>query len=352
MRFVGHAAVMLLAALVPASHFAGNQTASAQLSAVSQAGFQAYLPTLRAQALQAGVSRETVDRIIPTLTFSPRTIELDRAQPGAPLGSPAITPYAPYRTRHLTQSLINRGRARYGENIALLNDISRQYGVPANVIIAIWGKETSYGTITGNFDLLNSLASLAYEGRRRELFTTEFIATLKMIDQGVPRSRLQGSWAGATGYPQFLPSVYMRLGVDWDRSGYSDIWQSRADTFASIANYFSKAGWKPNVPWGIPVAVPANFNRQAVVSRLESPRCPRVHQRHSRWMTIGEWRSMGITSLSGQWPDGNEMASLIEPDGPGQTAYLATTNYRTILDYNCSNFYALTVGLLADGIAR
>jgi membrane-bound lytic murein transglycosylase B len=198
---------------------------------------------------------------------------------------------------------------------------------------------------------LNSLASLAYEGRREELFASEFVAALKMIERGVPRSRLKGSWAGATGYPQFLPSVYLRLAVDGDGDGNANIWQSEPDALASIANYFSKSGWKPNTPWGVAVSVPSGFNRAAVANRLRAPRCPRVFERHSRWMSIGEWRRMGIQVL-GNAPRESEMASLIEPDGPGRTAYLLTTNYRTILDYNCSNFYALSVGLLADAVKR
>jgi lytic murein transglycosylase len=217
--------------------------------------------------------------------------------------------------------------------------------------MAIFGHETSYGTVTGDFDLLNSLASLAYEGRRRQLFADEFIATMKAMDRGIPRSQLKGSWAGATGYPQFLPSVYLRVAADGDGDGRANIWNSQADALASIANYLSNAGWKPNVPWGIPVSVPSSFSRAGLSTRLTAPRCPRVHERHSRWLTMGEWRRMGVVPLGRSLPD-SELATLLEPDGPGRTAYLLTHNYRTILDYNCSNFYALSVGLLADAVSR
>jgi membrane-bound lytic murein transglycosylase B len=139
--------------------------------------------------------------------------------------------------------------------------------------------------------------------------------------------------------------------VDGDGDGQANIWQSEPDAWASIANYFAKSGWKPGTPWGVAVSVPAGFNRAAVANRLRAPRCPRVFERHSRWMTVGEWRRMGV-QIHGNAPRDSEMASLIEPDGPGRTAYLLTTNYRTILDYNCSNFYALSVGLLADEVKR
>jgi membrane-bound lytic murein transglycosylase B len=171
------------------------------------------------------------------------------------------------------------------------------------------------------------------------------------MDQGVPRWRLKGSWAGATGYPQFMPSVVLRLRADGDGDGYSDIWSNEMDGLASIAAYLRDAGWKPNVAWGIPVRTPANLNRAAIVSRTTAPRCPQVYRRHSRWLTMREWRSLGVTPLGRSLPE-EEMASLIEPDGPNATAYLATTNYRAILDYNCSNFYAISVGVLADAIAR
>jgi membrane-bound lytic murein transglycosylase B len=217
--------------------------------------------------------------------------------------------------------------------------------------MAIYGHETSFGAVTGGFDLLDALASLAYEGRRRELFESEFVAALKLIDIGIPRWRLKGSYAGATGYPQFMPSVVLRLRADGDGDGYANIWSSEADGLASIANYLRQAGWRPNIPWGVAVSVPSTLNRTALKSNLRAPRCERVYSRHSRWLTMREWRALGVAPYSRSLPE-TEMATLIEPDGPGRTAYLLTTNYRAILDYNCSNFYALSVGLLANAIVR
>ncbi|HEX8571159.1 MAG TPA: lytic murein transglycosylase [Allosphingosinicella sp.] len=347
MRFSrGIAALALAAAIVPPASPALAQTG------LSQSGFNAYLPQLEAQARRAGVSPATIASVFPNLVFSPRTVELDRAQPGGRPGSNPNPPFAPYRARHVSPALIAAGRRNYAANLTYLREIGRRYGVAPSVLVAIWGHETSYGAVTGNFDLLNSLASLAYEGRRRQLFSDEFVAALKMIDRGVPRYRLKGSWAGATGHSQFLPSVWLRLARDGDGDGRADIWRSEPDALASIANYLSNAGWRPGVPWGVAVRVPPGLDRAALRSTLRAPRCPRVHERHSRWMTIAEWRRLGLVAQSGIWPRDTEMASLIEPDGPGATAYLLTSNYRSILDYNCSNFYALSVGLLADAIAR
>ena len=343
--------IFLLAAASLALALPGS-VGEAQSRRTGEQGFQDYLPQLRARALAAGVSRRTVDQVFPSLVFSARTVELDQGQPGGTSGSSATPPFEPYRQRHVNAALIAGGQRRYQSNYSRLQDIGRRYGVEPSIVMAIYGHETSYGAITGNFDALNSLASLAYDGRREDLFATEFIAALKMIDRGVPRSRLKSSWAGAMGYPQFLPSVYLRLAVDGDGDGQANIWQSEPDAWASIANYFSKSGWKPNTPWGVAVSVPSGFNRAAVANRLRAPRCPRVFERHSRWMTMAEWRRMGIQIRGSNVPRDSEMASLIEPDGPGRTAYLLTTNYRTILDYNCSNFYALSVGLLADAVSR
>jgi lytic murein transglycosylase len=229
--------------------------------------------------------------------------------------------------------------------------IQARYGVDPGVLMAIYGHETSYGTVLGGFDLLEALASLAYEGRRRAMFETEFVAALKLIDLGVPRWRLKGSYAGATGYPQFMPSVVLRLRADGDGDGYGDIWRSEPDGLASIANYLRNAGWKPGMTWGVPVRVAPTLNRAAIRSTLRAPRCERVYSRHSRWLTVGQWRSLGVVPYSNRLAS-TDVATLIEPDGPGATGYLLTGNYRAILDYNCSNFYALSVGLLADAIMQ
>lgn len=343
----GLAALALASAVVPLAGPASAQTG------LSQSGLEAYLPQLEAQARRAGVSPGTIASVFPSLVFSARTVQLDRAQPGGRPGSNPNPPFAPYRARHVTPALIANGQRRYAANLSRLRDIGRTYGVAPSVIVAIWGHETSYGAVTGNFDLLNSLASLAYEGRRRQLFADEFVAALKMIDRGVPRSLLRGSWAGATGHPQFLPSVWLRLARDGDGDGRANIWRSEPDALASIANYLSNAGWRPGVPWGVAVRVPPGLDRFALRNtNITETRCRRVHERHSRWMPVSEWRRLGLVAQNGIWPRDSETVALIEPDGPGSTAYLLTGNYRAILDYNCSNFYALSVGLLADAIAR
>jgi membrane-bound lytic murein transglycosylase B len=332
--------------VVPISALGGGRAI-----AQDAAGFDAYMAQLARQAIAQGVTRQTVDAVMPTLSFNQRVVDLDRAQPGGNPAGPAsaIPAFAPYRAKHVDSVRIARGRLKYQALRGLLARVERETGVPESIMVSIWGNETNYGSYTGDFDLPRSLASLAYDGRRRELFAQEFIDSLKIIDRGISRDTIKGSWAGATGLPQFLPSMYLKVARDGDGNGRIDIWNSEADALASIANYFVQAGWRPNMPWGVAVNVPASLNRVALVNRTVSPRCPRVHDRHSRWLTVGEWRSLGVTPQGRTLPD-STMASLLEPDGPGATAYLLTGNYRVILDYNCSNFYALSVALLADAV--
>ncbi|BBD97801.1 lytic murein transglycosylase [Sphingobium amiense] len=324
-----------------------QQAARAQ----DDAGFRAYLESLRPRARAMGISDATLDAVYPTLTPNPRVVELDRNQPGGGAYSP-IPNFEPYRRAHVDAARIGRGRAVYQANRTRLARIEAETGVPDEIMVAIYGHETNYGSYVGDFDLIRSLATLSWEGRRRDLFEPELLATLKMLDNGVPRSRLVGSWAGATGYPQFLPSVYLRLARDGDGDGKADIWTSEADALASIANYFVQSGWRRGQPWGVAVTVPSGFDRASVAARTNPPRCPRVFNRHSRWLTMAEWRRMGLAVQGTIWPGDTVLATLLEPDGPGKTAYLLTGNYRAILDYNCSNFYALSVGLLADAVKQ
>lgn len=318
---------------------------------VAPSGFDRYKSWLISRAVREGVRPTTAQSYVPTLRFNRRAVELDRSPSNISNPNAAPPPISPYLRQHVTPSMISRGQSHYYRHYANLQRVESRFGIDPAVAMAIYGHETSYGSFTGGFDLLDVLASLAYDGRRRELFESEFVGALKLIDLGVPRWRLKGSYAGATGYPQFMPTVVLRLRADGDEDGFADVWSNEVDGLASIGNYLREAGWKPGVPWGVAVRVPATLNRYAVRSTLQAQRCPRVYQRHSRWLTMREWRALGVVPVRRTLPE-NELATLMEPDGPGATAYLLTGNYRAILDYNCSNYYAMSVGLLADAIAR
>lgn len=326
--------------------------ASAPVSAQTSADgvpFDAYLELLKARARAEGVRENTLDRMTAGLTPNPRVIALDNNQPGSAT-TRGYPPMSNYIATHVDAARIGGGRSVYSQHRDQLARIEAQYGVPASLIVAIFGHETNYGRVKGDFDLARSLATLAWEGRRRELFAGEFVALMKVADKGYDRSQLVGSYAGAFGNPQFLPSVYLRLATDGDGDGRADIMSNRADTFASIANYFRDAGWRPGQPWGVRASVSPGFDVAPYRTRIASPVCPRVHERLSRWMTVAEWRTAGITT---QRPLADDvMASFFQPDGPGTPAWLLTGNYRAILEYNCSSYYALSVGLLADEIVN
>ncbi|HLV06888.1 MAG TPA: lytic murein transglycosylase [Croceibacterium sp.] len=312
--------------------------------------FEDYLQQVAGKARAEGVSERTISEVLFSLTPNQRVIDLDRDNVSSGGSSSGFPPLAPYLRNHNTQARINGGRRVYAQLQPLAAQVEARYGVPANILIAIWGHETSYGAVRGNFDLPRSLATLAWEGRRRDLFERELIDVLKIADSGVPRSSLVGSWAGAFGNPQFLPSVYLRLAVDGDGDGRRDIWTNEVDTLHSIANYFRDAGWRTGQPWGVRVYTPNSVDRTAIETPMVSPVCPRVHVRHSRWMPVRDWRALGVIP---QGPIGDDvMATLFEPDGPAAPSYLLTQNYRVILEYNCSNYYAMSVGLLADEITR
>lgn len=312
-------------------------------------GFDAYLQLLIARARADGVSESTIARMTDGLEPSQRVVQLDRSQPGSPTRS-GFPPLAPYISEHVDTARIEGGRRMHAATYGYHHAIEAKYGVPSEILLAIWGHETAYGQVQGGFDLAQALATLAWEGRRRELFATEFVDLLKIADKGFSRSQLRGSWAGAFGNPQFLPSVYLRLAKDGDSDGRADIFNNRADTLASIANYFHDAGWRKGQPWGVRASVPQGFDWNSVATRINAPVCQRVHVRLGQWKTVAEWRVLGVTPQGAIADD--VMATLFQPDGPGTPAWLLTGNYRVILEYNCSNYYAMSVGLLADAIAR
>ena len=322
----------------------------AALPACAQdSSFAGYMQQVAAKARAQGVSESSI-AILYGLTPNDRVIALDRGNVSSGADTSGFPPLAPYIRDHNTTARIEAGRRAYARLRPFAADLEARYGVPQPIILAIWGHETSYGAVKGNFDLARALATLAWEGRRRSLFEAELIDLLKIADAGVPRSTMVGSWAGAFGNPQFLPSVYLRLAVDGDGDGDRDIWNSEIDTLHSIANYFRDAGWRRGEPWGVRAYTPNSVDRFAIQTEMVAPVCPRVHIRHSQWKTVREWRQLGVIPQGAISDD--TMAALFEPDGPSAPSYLLTQNYRVILEYNCSNYYAMSVGLLADEIAR
>ena len=312
-------------------------------------GFTAFLSDYARSAVARGLVPAAVAAVTSGLSYSPRVVELDRAQPDDSARTQTL--FSDYLPRRLNGARINQGRALGADMAPTFADISARSGVPASIILGIWGMESSYGANTGNFDVPRAVASLAYDGRRRALFTGELDASVNIIAKGLARrDELKGSWAGAMGQPQFLPSSYLAYAVDGDGDGHADIWNSRPDVAASIGNYLAKNGWRRGQDWGMRVVVPAGLERWRVRNLVQPEQCIRPMQRHSRWISIAEWKKLGLVPMGKAWPPDEQLATLVEPDGPTGPAFLTFGNYRALLAYNCSNFYALSVALLGDAI--
>jgi membrane-bound lytic murein transglycosylase B len=295
--------------------------------------FPLWVSSFKQEARQGGISEKTL-RILDTLRFNPRIIALDRKQPEA------RKTFNEYASSVLSKKKIQQARRLYRENYALLATIGKTYGVQPRFIVALWGIETNFGSITGDFNIVNSLATLAYEGRRRDLFKKELMQALTMIDtHQASQDMMKGSWAGAMGQTQFMPSSFRKFAVDYDRNGKADIWRSKGDVFASIANYLSKTGWDSNSNWGREIMVPPSFDRNLAKITLVKP--------------VAEWQNLGIRTLKGEnLPAGDTvLASIIIP-GDGEKAFLVYANYKTLMDWNRSYYFATTVGLLADAIGK
>ncbi len=312
-------------------------------------GFPIWLERYKTEAASRGLQPAWLETALQGAQYLPRVVALDRNQPD---DSGKRNVFADYLARQLTQQRIDDGKTRATANAAALQRAATSSGVPAEIIAAIWGMETSYGRIMGRFDLPSAIATLAYDARREALFTRELDALVRMVGEGrASRDQLTGSWAGAFGQSQFLPSSYLAYARDGDGDGRADIWGSAADTFASIGNYLKLNGWQAGVPWGFRAVVPAGFDRALVANPEEPKSCIRPLKVHSRWLPASDWKAKGLTPLNASWPAPATPMALVEPDGPGNGAFLVTASYRAIMEYNCSNFYALSVALLGDALA-
>jgi membrane-bound lytic murein transglycosylase B len=293
--------------------------------------FQTFLAGVRAEARKAGVSAATLDRAFAGIQPNPKVIELDRKQPEFTMT------WEQYRTRVISDQRIVDGKAAVRANAGLLQSIKARFGVDPRVIVGIWGLESNYGTKTGGFHVIEALATLAWEGRRASFFRSELMAALKILEAGdITPARMTGSYAGAMGQPQFMPTSFVRLAVDFDGDGKRDIWTNKADALGSIANYLSKSGWKDGETWGQEVVLPANF--------------PGGGGRDLR-KPVSEWLSMGVRPAGGQVrAQPGAPAAVITPDGVGGQAFFAFANFAAIRRYNPSDFYATAVGLIGDQV--
>lgn len=301
----------------------------------AEQSFESWLSGAKTEAQSKGISQDIINRAFRGVAPVPRIIELDRKQPEGTMT------FAKYRKRIINDARVAQGRRLLKKHAAELNKASAKYGVPPQYIVALWGIETSYGNNTGGFDVVEALSTLAYDGRRSKFFRKELMNALKILNEGhIAPEAMKGSWAGAMGQNQFMPSSFHAYAVDGNGDGKRDIWTSLPDVFASTANYLSTSGWREDERWGRAVKVPANLPKRFIGLDYKAD--------------LATWKSMGVTLPNGAalpQADGIQ-ASIVQPDGASGPSYLSYKNYRVIMRWNKSTYFATSVGLLADAIAR
>ncbi|HEY3847081.1 MAG TPA: lytic murein transglycosylase [Acetobacteraceae bacterium] len=312
----------VLLAAIPATAAVNAQAASDS--------FAGFLAGLRAEARRVGISAITLDRALAGLGPNAKVLERDRNQPEFTMT------WAQYRALLITGKRIDAGHAAVRDNRSLLGAVQGRYGVGPAVVTGIWGLESSFGTLTGDFHVVDALATLAWDGRRASFFRPELMAALKILDHGdVTPARMTGSYAGAMGQPQFMPTSFLRYAVDFEGDGRRDIWTDRADVLASIANYLAQSGWRAGQTWGQEVTVPAGFDTGAAGREARRP--------------LGDWARQGVRPVEASWrATADTAAAVLLPDGAGGEAFVVYPNFGAIRRYNPSDYYALVVGLLGD----
>ena len=292
--------------------------------------FDEWLAELRVEARGIGISDATLAAALDGIEPVERVLELDRSQPEF------MQTFTRYTSLRITDQQIARGRELLQQHRELLSDVQRRYGVQPHYLVSFWALESNYGRATGGFTVVAALATLAYDPRRADFFRQELLTALRVIDAGhIAAQRMTGSWAGAMGQLQFLPSTFDRYAVDGDGDGRIDIWGSLPDVFHSAANFLSQSGWRGDERWGREVRLPSDFD--FAQSGTGTRRL------------LSEWRDMGVTQVDGgELPVANMSGSIVIPAGADGPAFLVYNNYRTTLVWNRSTFYAISVGHLAD----
>jgi membrane-bound lytic murein transglycosylase B len=310
---------------------------------VAAPAFEEFLAGVRTEALARGITEATLEKAFANLQPDPKVITRDRGQPEV------VQSLDEYVAQRLTQRTIATAREQAGRLEALLSKIETAYGVPGPIMVAVWGLESNFGKFTGSYETISSLATLAFDARR-PIFRTELLNALEIVQtKQMEPAELKGSWAGAMGQPQFMPSSFLKHAVDFDGDKQIDIWTSEADVFGSMANYLKSSGWHEGERWGREVKI--SRAAMAKIDRgvpMRSTGCRAV-----RAMTVArpltEWQKLGVRLPSGvALPASTLAASLVRGKA---RHFLVYRNYDAILDYNCSNSYAVSVGLLSDSIA-
>lgn len=295
--------------------------------------FAAYVEKIKTEALAAGYSQDTLDKAFAEVKFYKRSVEADKNQPEFKL---TLDTYLP---RAVPEWKATKAIELYAQHRELLEQIGAEYGVQPRFIVALWGIETNFGGFTGGFDVVSALTTMAYEGRREAFFKKELWHALTIIQEGhIEAAQMRGSWAGAMGQTQFMPSSFMSYAVDYDGDGRKDIWNSMGDVFASAANYLKQAGWNDGVTWGRQVRLADSFDSELAKLAIKKP--------------LAEWQALGVSNMDGgDLPQRDDIvAAVIIPDDRQGRVFLAYQNYDALMRWNRSHYFVAAVGYLSDRI--
>ncbi len=301
---------------------------------LGEANFEQWVKEFKAEAIEQGISSSLVDKAFQGVAPISRVLELDRKQPESTMT------FGEYRQRIVSPQRIARGREMMAQQRDLLHEVGQRYGVQPRFIVALWGIETFYGKNSGGYRIVDALATLAFDGRRSQYFRTELLNAFRILQDGhTSLATMKSSWAGAMGQCQFMPSSFLQLAVDFDGDGRKDIWNTPADVFASAANYLAHSGWRGTQIWGRPAQLPTGFDSNQASLKISKP--------------LHAWQRIGIRKRDGSdLPLAPLNASIVLPDGKSGPAYLVYDNYRVIMKWNRSTYFATSVGLLADALTE
>lgn len=316
------------------------------LNAADKPSFEQYVENLKQEAIDKGYDEEFVAQSFADIKYLKRAVKADKNQPEF---KETLDTYLPKR---VPEWKVTKARQAYKDNLPLLEKISEKYGVQPRFIVSLWALETNFGRIQGKMPIIDSVTTLAYDGRRETFFKKQLFASLEILKQGhIPQDKFVGSWAGAMGQCQFIPTSFLAYAADGDNDGKKDIWTNKADVFASVANYLKREGWDKNKTWGRQVLLPDGFDRKHIM--------PKGSRGRSQWLKnfkavekpLSEWRELGVTRMDGrELPNVDVTAALLMPDDAKGRMYLAYDNYKSLMHWNRSYYFVTSVGYLADRI--
>ncbi len=321
-------------------------SAQAKTKELTEAGFHQYVVTLKTEALKKGYETEFIEHTFSKVKFHKRAVKADRSQPEK------VETLDTYLPKRVPDWKVKKARAMYKEHLPLLTEIGKKYKVQPRFLVSLWGLETNFGKIMGNYNVISALTTLSYEGRREAFFKKQLWAALNIIQQGhISVENMKGSWAGAMGQNQFMPTSFVAYAVDGDGDGKKDIWGNAADVFSSMANYLKKEGWNDELTWGRQVKLPQGFDLSLAIPRNTGSRKNWLQAWAKTEKTLAQWQELGIRRADGtNLPKVNIKAALVFPDDENGRVYLAYNNYKSLMHWNLSYYFVSSVGHLSDRI--